>query len=254
MKELKLIRSADFGGIECDFYSRGNEVYMTSEQLSECLGYADRRGVDKLLERNEYLKQADFSNTDSLTVVEGGREVSRERRIFTEDGIYEVTMLSKTEKAKEFRTWVRGILKSLRSGKAKLVGMTEYQEMMVQTRAENLRVRKAQLLERLANQYDGTYKQVLHAHATHELTGEYLLPLPKEEAKTYTAGEIAQSLGVSAHKVGTLANRHGLKTEQYGAWYHDKAKHSSKEVSSFRYFDCVLPVLRGLLAASGEGA
>ncbi|QJX64882.1 hypothetical protein HLK66_16405 [Niallia circulans] len=38
-------------------------------------------------------------------------------RIFTEDGIYEVTMLSKTEKAKEFRQWVRQILKELRKPK-----------------------------------------------------------------------------------------------------------------------------------------
>lgn len=248
MNELQLIKSADFGGIQCDFYGKENDVYMTSEQLSQCLEYADRRGVDKLVERNEYLKADDFSTTVKLSVVEGGRTVTRERRIFTEDGIYEVTMLSKTEKAKEFRAWVRAILKSLRSGKAKLIGMTEYQQMMAQTRAENARIRKAQLLERLASQYDGTYRQVLHAHVTKELTGEYLLPLPKLEAKTYSAGEIGERLGITAQMVGILTNRNGLKTEEYGEWFKDKAKSCNKEVPSFRYFESVIPVLRGILS------
>ena len=61
-------------------------------------------------------------------------------RLFNEDGIYEVAFLAKTEKAEEFRDWVRGILKSLRSGKTKLVGMSEYQKMMAETRQQNARI------------------------------------------------------------------------------------------------------------------
>ena len=245
MNELSLIKSADFGGIQCDFYGKNNEVYMTINQLAACLGYADKSGVQKIVDRNEYLKKPEFSGTDNLSLPSGG---TQNTRIFTEDGIYEVTMLSKTEKAKEFRAWVRGILKALRSGKAKLVGMTEYQQMMVQTRAENARIRKAQILERLSNQYDGTYKQVLQAHATKELTGEFLLPLPQIEAKTYSATEIGDKLGITANMVGILTNRHGLKTEQYGAWFNDKAKGHGKEVQSFRYFEAVIPVLQNILS------
>ena len=248
MSELKLVKSADFGGIECDFYGKDNEVYMTAEQLGECLGYSNgRKGIDNLVDRNEYLKGTEFSTTLKMRVVEGGREITRERRIFTEDGVYEVTMLAKTERAKEFRGWVRGILKALRSGKAKIVGMTEYQQMIAQTRAENVRVRKAQILERMAHEYQGTFRQVLQAHATKELTGEYLLPLPRIEAKTYSATEIGELLGISANKVGVLANRNNLKTNQYGAWYNDKAKGSNKEVPTFRYFETVVPVLQHLL-------
>ena len=95
--------------------------------------------------------------------------------------------------------------------------MTDYQ-------MESIRVRKAQLLERLAKEYDGTYRQVLQAHATKELTGEYLLPLPYIGEKTYSAQEIGKKLGISANKVGMLANRNHLKTKQYGAWVNDVAK------------------------------
>lgn len=147
--ELTLVKSAEFGGIQCDFYGKDNEAYMTINQLAACLGYASKSGVENIISRNEYLKNSEFSSTHVLWV--DGK--AREARVFTEDGIYEVTMLSKTERAKEFRAWVRGILRALRSGEAKIVGMTEYQQMMAKTRAENVRIRKAQILERLANQY-----------------------------------------------------------------------------------------------------
>lgn len=245
MNQLQLIKSADFGGTACDIYGKGNEVYMTSEQLGDCLGYSNgRKGIDNIVDRNGYLKSDEFSVTLKMRATDGK---TYNTRVFTEDGIYEVTMLAKTEKAKEFRAWVRVLLKSLRTGKAKLVGMTEYQQMMANTRAENARIRKAQILERLAGQYSGTYKQVLHAHATKELTGEYLLPLPELEAQTYSASEIGEQLGISANKVGILANRHGLKTEKYGSLFNDKAKHSNKEVQTFRYFENVVPVLRDLI-------
>lgn len=244
MNDLQLVKQATFGTVQCDFYSKDDDVFMTISQLAACLGYATRNGIEKLIERNKYLKNKEFSVTDKLSGTDGKLY---ETRIFTEDGIYEVTMLAKTEKAREFRAWVRVILKSLRTGKAKIVGMTEYQQMMAATRAENTKIRKAQILERLAVQYDGTYKQVLHAYATKELTGEYLLPLPKLPERTYSATEIGEKLGISSNKVGILTNRYNLKTKQYGAWFNDKAKGHNKEVPTFRYYENIIPVLEQLI-------
>lgn len=130
----------------------------------------------------------------------------------------------------------------IQGGKTKRPGMTDYQ-------MESIRVRKAQLLERLAKEYDGTYRQVLQAHATKELTGEYLLPLPYIGEKTYSAQEIGEKLGISANKVGMLANRNHLKTKQYGAWVNDVAKNCpGKEVPSFRYYESVVPVLKTIIS------
>lgn len=242
--ELQLIKSAKFGEIQADIYKKDDEPYMTSEQLGKCLGYSHpRENINKIVQRNNYLKNKDFSCEVKMTSESGAKNT----RIFTEDGIYEITMLAKTEKAKEFRSWVRKILKSLRRGETKLVSMTEYQRMMAQTRSENAKIRKAQILTRLAEQYDGTYKQVLNSYATKELTGEHLLPLPQLPDKTYTATELGEMFGVSANKIGIITNRHNLKTDQYGAWFNDKAKGHNKEVQSFRYYSSVIPVLREIL-------
>lgn len=245
MSDLKLIKSEYFGNVECDFYGKSGEVYMTISQLAECLGYADKKSIENLIERNPYLRNEEFSFIQKVPLILGG---TQKTRTFTEDGIYEVTMLARTERAKEFRSWVRTVLKALRTGKAKLVGMTEYQQMMAETRRRNARVQSARILTQLAKQYHGTtYEQVLNAHATKELTGEYLLPLPKLGEKTYSAEDIGSMLGVSANMVGRIANANGLKSEEYGAWFNDKAKSSNKEVQSFRYFESAIPVIRDIL-------
>lgn len=249
MKEdLQLIKSAKFGDIQADIYKKGDEPYMTAEQLGACLGYSQgRKSITNLIGKFDYLKNKEFSVVTKMMSTDGKRYNTR---VFTEDGIYEITMLAKTEKAKEFRAWVRKVLKSLRRGDAKLVSMSEYQKMLMETRAENAKIRKAQILTKLADQYDGTYKQVLNSYATKELTGEHLLPLPKLPDKTFSATDIGEILGVSANKVGILTNRHNLKTEEYGAWFNDKAKGHNKEVQSFRYYASVIPVLREILKKS----
>ena len=119
MSNLVLFKSEMFGKVECDFYQDENDVLvMTSEQLGQALEYADpQKGISTLVSRNKYLEDEEFSSFLSLR----GEAGTRETRVFTEDGIYEVTMLAKTEKAKEFRTWVRKVLKGLRSGQLKLV-------------------------------------------------------------------------------------------------------------------------------------
>lgn len=166
------------------------------------------------------------------------------------DGIsnaYPIEITDRIEKLHKFKHWVTSeVLPSIRKTGSYSVHMTDYQKMMMETRAENVRIRKAALLNRIADQYNGTFKQVLQAHATKELTGEYLLPLPEVGQKTYSAGEIGQVLGISGNMVGRLAIANNLKTDQYGVWCNDKAKGHNKEIPNFRYFESVIPVMQNL--------
>jgi prophage antirepressor-like protein len=90
---------------------------MTIEQLSDCLGYASKSGLENILVRNSYLKTEEFSVTHKLWASDGKHYNTR---LFTEDGIYEVTFLAKTKQAQKFRAWVRNILKQLRTGELQL--------------------------------------------------------------------------------------------------------------------------------------
>lgn len=80
------------------------------------------------------------------------------------------------------------------------------------------------------------YKQVMNSLIVKEVSGKEYLPLPECSKPLYTATEIGKMFGVSPQKVGKVANELGLKTEEYGKKFYDKAKYSNKEVISFRYY------------------
>lgn len=58
-----------------------------------------------------------------------------------------------------------------------------------------------------------------------------------EVEKSYTATNIGTQLGISPQKVGSIANKHNLKTNEYGYFALDKSPYSNKQVGSFRYFE-----------------
>lgn len=172
--------------------------------------------------------------------------------MINESGLYAVILRSDKPEAKPFRKWVTSeVLPSIhKTGEYK----TPNQKAMTDYQQQSISIQKAKLLNQIAGEYDGTYRQVLQAHATKELTGEFLLPLPRIEQLTYSAGEIGEQLGISGNKVGILTNRHKLKTEQYGAWFADTAKGHHKQVQTFRYYPTIIPVLRDILTEGMEDA
>lgn len=112
MNDLKLVKTDVFEGTTCDIYSDGDEMFMTAKQLGTCLGYQfARESINKLVSKNEYLKEKEFSVEVKLTSTDGK---VYDTRVFTEDGIYEVAMLAKTERALVFKTFIRKVLKDLR--------------------------------------------------------------------------------------------------------------------------------------------
>ena len=137
------------------------------------------------------------------------------------------------------------------NGKVKPVKVdNSLKEKEIEVRLKNARSREANILLKICNNpnLSKEYVQVLQSKATEIITGKAILPLPAVERKTYSATEIGKELGISANKVGILANKHNLKTDEYGKLFHDKSRYSSKEVESFRYYDNVIPVLAEILS------
>lgn len=245
MENLKLIKSSKFNGIECDIYSNDKEMFMTSEQLGNCLGYQyARESINKIVNRNKYLENQEFSTEVKMTSEAGIRNT----RVFTEDGIYEVTMLAKTEKAKEFRAFVRKLLKSLRRGENKLIKTTEYQKLTAQAKLNNSRARMASILMKIADKTDiKEYKQVCCSYASAVIAGKPLLPLPEVNQKTYSATDIANILGTNPNMIGRISNKNNLKTDKYGKWFYDKSQNSIKEVETFRYYENAIQKFKELM-------
>lgn len=238
MNDLMIFNNPEFGEIRS--VEIKGEAWLVGKDVAQALGY------DKPTDAVRKRVDAEDRGVSKMETPSGKQEMT----IINESGLYSLVLGSKLPGAKKFKRWVTSeVLPAIRkTGRYEAKPMTDYQQMMADTRRRNARVQSARILTQLAKQYQGTtYEQVLNAHATKELTGEYLLPLPKLEAKTYSAEDIGNMLGVSSNKVGRLANANGLKRKEYGAWFNDKAKGHNKEIQCFRYYEDVIPVFRELL-------
>lgn len=76
--------------------------------------------------------------------------------------------------------------------------------------------------------------EVVGITAIEQMTGQALPYRPPVE-KLYTATQIANEIGCSAHRVGQVANANGIKIEKYGKTVLDKAAHSDKQIPTFLY-------------------
>ncbi len=130
----------------------------------------------------------------------------------------------------------------------KIPEITEYQlkNQKIRDRYSRAKLSK-EFLEIAKTTNNPLFKEVLTAYAGNTLADENILPLPRLEQKTYTATEIGNMLGISATKVGKIANEHNLKTDDYGYYVSDKSKYSNKQVESFRYFEHCIDKFKNLI-------
>lgn len=103
-----------YNGMQLGVTIKNNEIEIEMGELAKAIGYADSKGIITLLDRNPELKNKEFSYLKKVDSIENGVVKKREKRLFTEDGLYEVTMLANTENAKKFRRFVRELMKKYR--------------------------------------------------------------------------------------------------------------------------------------------
>lgn len=219
---------------------KDNEIWFVGKDVAEALGYSDT---------NQAIRKH-IDEEDKLTRQIDGIGQKREMYIINESGLYSLVLSSKLPTAKEFKRWVTSeVLPSIRktgSYQSTQINTISKEEFIL--REKEVDAKRAELLLQIANRTNiPEYKQIIDSYATEVLTGKKLLPLPVVEKKTYSASEIGKILGVSANKIGKLANSYNLKTEQYGKYFYDKSKYSSKEVETFRYYNNAINVFKELL-------
>lgn len=90
-------------------------------------------------------------------------------------------------------------------------------------------------------------KETVVVTSAETLTGISIGYRPQIEQTTYSAKELGDVLGISANRVGRIANAHGLKTKEYGLYYLNKSQHSDKQVEHFRYFEKSIDKFKAIL-------
>lgn len=222
---LEIFSSNEFG--ELRTINENGKVMFIASDVAKMLGYTNTSKA--ISDHCRYVTKRYIPHPQG----KGTLEVN----FIPEGDVYRLITHSKLPAAEKFESWVFDeVLPSIRktgSYTAKPLDESKTKRLAIMER--NAKVREAALWAKLAEGSSGTYQQVCKAYAANTLAEKDVVSLPKAEEKTYTATEIGNMLNVSAHKIGRLANTHKLKTAEYGSWYHDKSKHSNKEVETFRY-------------------
>lgn len=216
---------------------KNGEPWFVGKDVAEILGYSNPRDA---LAKHVDDEDKGVAKCDTL----GG---AQELTIINESGLYSLILSSKLPTAKEFKHWVTSeVLPSIRkTGEYKI---TPAQQNRLDIMERNSRAREASLWLRISAQVKSdTYRQVCASYASTVLAGREVIPLPQTTQHHYSATEIGQMFGVSKQAIGNLANTYGMKTDEYGAWYHDKSPYSAKEVDVFKYNDHAVQRFHDLL-------
>ena len=235
--EVQIFENVEFGKVRT--IVKDGEPYFVGKDVAEILGYSNTRDA--------LAKHVDDEDKNTVAIRDG-IQGNPNLTIINESGLYSRILSSKLPAAKKFKRWVTSeVLPSIRKMGSYTAKHAKSDDAMQSKRLEvmerNARTRAANLLLKIAERTNiPEYKAVCNAKAAEMVAGEMILPLPVAERKTYSATEIGAMFGVSANKIGKLANEHKLKTPEYGKLFYSKSEHSVKEVETWRYYDSVIPV------------
>lgn len=241
MNEIKIFENAEFGSVRT--IEENGKVMFCGKDVAAALGYKDT--VNALKAHCKEDGVAIHHLIDSM-----GRKQAA--KFISEGNLYRLTAHSSLPSAEKFESWIFDeVLPSIRrTGGYQISQSRPDKDMNFKVKEMNARVRMSNQYLKLAavDTVSPQYKNILVAKSAEILAGEPLLPLPKSEQKMYSATEIGDMFGVTAQKIGRIANLNGLKTEEYGEFYRDKSPYSSKEVDAFRYNDRAVEQFKRLLA------
>ena len=231
-KHIQVFNNTEFGEIRS--MTIDGEPWFVGKDIAAALGYSN---PSKAL--IDHVDDEDKLNNETLSSLG-----QRGGWLINESGMYSLILGSKLEGAKRFKRWVTSeILPSIRKTGAYATdsAAAEYKarelrikEMNAQARLINAETRRLTVLQK-GKGLSQVAVDTLAVKAVERVTGKDLGDYLPQVEKTYSASEIGNALGITAAKVGRLANAHGLKTDEYGITVMDKSRYSSKEVAAFRY-------------------
>ncbi|EPE0971285.1 BRO-N domain-containing protein [Salmonella bongori] len=230
---------------------KGKPVFL-AVPLAKALGYTNP--ADALKKHCKSLIKLNYSESRELGFGDNLRGI----QFVGQADVFRLIMRSSLPSAERVQDWVcEEVLPalmdtgtySIRKEKTSS-GLPEYRL----AKAEQLKalaleknIASARKLMVMLPRLDPTSHQTLAASLINPIIGYDAIPLPVIEEHYYTAAEVGEKIGVSANKIGRIANANNLKTEQYGKFFLDKSAYSSKQVEAFRYNAEGIEALRHLI-------
>ena len=236
MDKLQIFQNSEFGQIRTQIIN--DKIYFVANDIATILGYTKPRNAISLHCR--YALKQGIPHPQSINK-------TLEVNLIPESDVLRLIINSKLPAAEKFENWVfdEVLPTLLRTGSYSMKSDPKELEL----KEKEIQLKTAEFLNNMADSIlIPEYKQILNAHATKVLTGDFLLPLPVVGEITYSATEIGKMLGISANMVGRLTKKHNLRTEEYGKVFYDKSKYSSKEVETFRYYIKVIDILKNIVS------
>ena len=214
----------------------GNAVEtVNAKELHEFLEVRSKFAdwIKNRISEYDFTVNQDFT-TVSKNLENGGRSIEY---YITLDMAKELSMVERNEKGKQARKYFIECEKKLNS--------TTTTQVQVVGKAEDA-TRAALLLSQHLN-IKGPALETFLVTTVERIIGVEIPYRPLIEQRTYSAAEIGDVLGISANKVGRIADAHGLKTDDYGVLYLSKSQHGPKQVETWRYYDCAIDRFKSIL-------
>ena len=213
----------------------GNAVEtVNAKELHEFLEVRSKFAdwIKNRISEYDFTVNQDFT-TVSKNLENGGRSIDY---YITLDMAKELSMVERNEKGKQARKYFIECEKKLKEA---------VPQVRVVGKAEDA-TRAALLLSQHLN-IKGPALETFLVTTVENITGVEIPYRPLIEQRTYSAKELGDVLGISANKVGRIANAHGLKTDEFGMLYLSKSEHGPKQVETWRYYDCAIGKFKSIL-------
>ena len=240
---MEELRTWNFEDHEVRTVEIDGEPWFVGKDVATVLGYQNgSRDINRHVEEEDRCK---------IMIFDGRQD--KETIVINESGLYSLILSSKLPNAKAFKRWVTSeVLPTIRkTGSYTYQRTNPNEEKVLQIQEMDARIRMSEQFLKLAEietTLSKNYRDILISKSVEALAGEQLLPLPKVVQKTYSAKEVGEMLGVTAQRIGRIANLNNMKTDEFGEFYKDKSPYSSKEVDVFRYNDKAVEQFKKLLA------
>lgn len=225
---------------------KNNQVVVSSRQVAEKFGKLHKDVLENIREILKAENSAVRFFQENMYKVPGNNK-SYPEYLMNRDGF---SLLVMGFTGKDALHWKMKYIAAFNEMEAKLNGkpISLLKEKEIEARLNNSRARIASEFRKIAEKTDiPEYKHICQQKAAEVLSGVPLLPMEEAKEITYSATDIGKLLGVSANKIGTIANKHNLKTPQYGKYFYSKSEYSCKEVETFRYYECAIAKFREIL-------